>query len=181
MIDFIQTKIQWEIDELIGTTKCKDREFIEMLLAEAGYRCDNGKYIFDQKLWEDILNERTDEDDPWEVDYILYNYEGAAAELAIINRCVSAVKYLSDPAATKCYNEVRNLADQLRCRWPNIICRGTQLRYLRIRKNVSSIDESTQALLERDVDNVSLTAQNLLSEYYDSKKVNDDFNPPRAG
>ena len=181
VIDLIQTKIQWEIDELIGTTKCKDREFLEMLLAEAGYHCADGHYVFDQKLWEDILNGLADKEDPWEVDYVLYNYESVASELAIINRCVSAVKYLSDSDAIKCYNEARHLADQLRHRWPDIICRGTQLRYLRIRKNVKSIDEDMQALIQRDVDEVSANAQSLLAEYYDSKRVNEDFNPPHAG
>lgn len=181
VIDFIQTKIQWEIDELIGTTKCKNREFLEMLLFEAGYHCIDGHYVFDNKIWEDLLNGISDREDPWEVDYILYTYESMASELAIINRCVSAVKYLSDPAAIKCYNDVRHLADKLRYRWPDVICRGTQLKYLRIRKNVKPVDENMQALIQRDVEEASANTQNLIAEYYDSKKVNDGFNPPHAG
>lgn len=179
--DMIHRKIVWKLDDLMCDTGWSDMHLVEILLDRSGYRYVNGEFVFDEQYWDDMLEDLYEKNNPWAVEFVYDEYQWLSDSLESINRSISAIKYIGEDDSCKYYNKVRGLADQLRARWPKIICRGRQFCCLRVRKNPALIDEDRLKKLEYDASDVSLRISELVDEYDEMHRPTVDFDPPMVG
>jgi len=179
--DMIHRKIVWKLDDLMCDTGWSEKPLVEIILDRSGYRYVNGEFVFDEQYWDDMLEDLYEKNNPWAVESVYDEYQWLSDSLESINRSISAIKYIGEDDSCKSYNKVRGLADQLRARWPKIICRGRQFCYLRVRKNPALINEDKLKKLDYDASDVSLRISELLDEYDDMHRPLVDFNPPMVG
>ena len=169
VIDMVQKKAEWKLDELIPLTKCEDTIVLESVLKQAGYRFRDGSFVFDKPYWNDLLNDRIEIENPWKVEPVIEEYQAIAYYLAEINKFITAIKYQKETNSIHYYNTVRFIADQLRKRWSDVICRGRYFQYLKIRKNAEPLDDIKTKKMERDVEDVRGRIEAQLIQFDDEQ------------
>lgn len=179
--DMLHRKVSWKLKDVMCITEWSDENLVEIILNRAGYRYVDGKFVFDEKCWNNMIEGAIEAEDPWAVDPILVDYETVAACLADINKAITALKYQKEEDANKYYNKARKMADQVKERWPETICRGHQFRYLRIRKKAKPLAEKTLKRLEKDVLKISDRITEIVFEYEENHRQEVDFDPPMVG